>query len=88
MTTAALPPPWVSVPLAGLACWLLLLLLLPLLLRGLLDQPNARSAHSAPTPRGWRGVRAGGRGGEPCWYGCAAADSAALPAPGAGRPAG
>ncbi|WP_094556821.1 glycosyltransferase family 4 protein [Synechococcus sp. 1G10] len=52
MTTAALPPPWVSVPLAGLACWLLLLLLLPLLLRGLLDQPNARSAHSAPTPRG------------------------------------
>jgi UDP-N-acetylmuramyl pentapeptide phosphotransferase/UDP-N-acetylglucosamine-1-phosphate transferase len=40
------------VALGALAGWLLLLLLLPLLRRGLLDRPNARSAHSAPTPRG------------------------------------
>ena len=43
---------WISVPLAALSCWLLLLVLLPLLRRGLLDQPNARSAHRLPTPRG------------------------------------
>ncbi|MCT0202156.1 glycosyltransferase family 4 protein [Synechococcus sp. CS-603] len=43
---------WISVPLAALSCWLLLLLLLPLLRRGLLDRPNARSAHRLPTPRG------------------------------------
>ncbi len=52
MTSAALPPPWISLPLAALASWLLLRLLLPLLRHGLLDRPNARSAHSAPTPRG------------------------------------
>ena len=34
------------------ASWVLLKLLIPRLRRQLLDQPNARSAHSQPTPRG------------------------------------
>ncbi|MEA5475565.1 hypothetical protein VB716_15200, partial [Synechococcus sp. CCY9201] len=39
--------------LAGaVASWLLLRALIPQLRRRLLDQPNARSAHRVPTPRG------------------------------------
>ena len=34
------------------ACWLLLRVLIPQLRRRLLDQPNARSSHRQPTPRG------------------------------------
>ena len=41
-----------AIPLAGLCCWLLLASLIPQLRRRLLDQPNARSSHSQPTPRG------------------------------------
>lgn len=47
-----LATPWITVPLAAFASWLLLLILIPLLRRGLLDRPNARSAHQVPTPRG------------------------------------
>ena len=46
----------VSVPLAivfaAAACWVLLHALIPHLARRLLDQPNARSSHIQPTPRG------------------------------------
>ena len=46
----------VSVPLAivlaAAACWVLLRALIPHLARRLLDQPNARSSHRQPTPRG------------------------------------
>lgn len=38
--------------ISALLSWLLLRGLLPLLRRRLLDQPNARSSHSRPTPRG------------------------------------
>ena len=41
-----------SVSLASFATWWLLRALLPNLHRRLLDQPNARSSHSQPTPRG------------------------------------
>ena len=41
-----------AMPLAGVCCWLLLAALIPQLRRRLLDQPNARSSHSQPTPRG------------------------------------
>lgn len=37
---------------AAALSWLSLWLLIPLLSRGLLDQPNARSSHKLPTPRG------------------------------------
>ena len=37
---------------SALATWLLLFALIPLLRRRLLDQPNARSSHRMPTPRG------------------------------------
>ena len=37
---------------AGLCSWLLLAALIPQLRSRLLDQPNARSSHSQPTPRG------------------------------------
>ena len=37
---------------AGVCSWLLLAALIPQLRRRLLDQPNARSSHSQPTPRG------------------------------------
>lgn len=37
---------------AALACWSLLWFLIPWLRRKLLDQPNARSSHRQPTPRG------------------------------------
>ena len=42
----------VVVLLAAAFSWLLLRLLIPQLRRRLLDQPNARSSHSQPTPRG------------------------------------
>jgi Fuc2NAc and GlcNAc transferase len=45
-------PEFLSVALAAFAAWLLLSALLPNLRRRLLDQPNARSSHSQPTPRG------------------------------------
>lgn len=41
-----------AVALAAFASWWLLRALLPNLRRRLLDQPNARSSHSQPTPRG------------------------------------
>lgn len=44
--------PWGFLLLAVLLTWLLLALLLPVLRRRLLDQPNARSSHRRPTPRG------------------------------------
>ena len=37
---------------AAAVCWLLLRALIPQLRRRLLDQPNARSSHRQPTPRG------------------------------------
>ena len=45
-------PAFLSVALAAFAAWWLLRALLPNLRRRLLDQPNARSSHSRPTPRG------------------------------------
>jgi Fuc2NAc and GlcNAc transferase len=45
-------PEFLSVALAALAAWSFLLSLLPSLRRRLLDQPNARSSHHQPTPRG------------------------------------
>jgi Fuc2NAc and GlcNAc transferase len=41
-----------AIPLAGACTWLLLDALIPKLRRRLLDQPNARSSHRLPTPRG------------------------------------
>ena len=41
-----------SVLLAAVCSWLFLLVLIPQLRRRLLDQPNARSSHHQPTPRG------------------------------------
>jgi Fuc2NAc and GlcNAc transferase len=46
-TSAAL-----AIPLAAVSSWLLLAVLIPQLRRRLLDQPNARSSHRQPTPRG------------------------------------
>ena len=37
---------------AALLTWLLLAALIPVLRRRMLDQPNARSSHQKPTPRG------------------------------------
>ncbi|MCP9913970.1 glycosyltransferase family 4 protein [Cyanobium sp. BA20m-14] len=45
-------PEFLSVALAAFAAWWLLRALLPNLRLRLLDQPNARSSHSQPTPRG------------------------------------
>lgn len=45
-------PLFLSVALAAFAAWWLLRALLPNFRRRLLDQPNARSSHSQPTPRG------------------------------------
>ena len=42
----------IAIPIAGFCCWLLLADLTPRLRRRLLDQPNARSSHVQPTPRG------------------------------------
>lgn len=47
-----LPPGAVLVVPAAALAWLLLAGLIPFLRRRLLDQPNARSSHSRPTPRG------------------------------------
>lgn len=44
--------PAVAVVVGALASWALLWVLLPQLRRRLLDQPNARSSHRQPTPRG------------------------------------
>jgi len=41
-----------SLTVSALACWLVLRALIPQLRRRLLDQPNARSSHRQPTPRG------------------------------------
>ena len=41
-----------SVVLGASACWFLLRATIPMLARLLLDQPNARSSHQQPTPRG------------------------------------
>jgi len=41
-----------AIPLAGVSSWLLLAALIPPLRRRLLDQPNERSSHREPTPRG------------------------------------
>ena len=53
---AAMPSISASAALAifssGVCTWLLLAALIPRLSRRLLDQPNARSSHSHPTPRG------------------------------------
>ena len=38
--------------LSAASCWILLRVLIPKLSRRLLDQPNARSSHREPTPRG------------------------------------
>ena len=43
---------FLAVGLAAVAAWWVLRGLLPNLRRRLLDQPNARSSHSQPTPRG------------------------------------
>ena len=45
-------PVSLAVALAAVVAWWLLRALLPNLRRRLLDQPNARSSHSQPTPRG------------------------------------
>lgn len=45
-------PEFISVALSAFAAWWLLRALIPQLRRRLLDQPNARSSHSQPTPRG------------------------------------
>jgi UDP-N-acetylmuramyl pentapeptide phosphotransferase/UDP-N-acetylglucosamine-1-phosphate transferase len=42
----------VSIAISALITWLILLLVIPELRRRLLDQPNARSSHRQPTPRG------------------------------------
>jgi len=49
--TLAAPELLLGLPAAALT-WLLLRRLIPLLHRRLLDQPNARSSHRQPTPRG------------------------------------
>ena len=41
-----------SVAYGSLFCWFILRFLIPQLRRRLLDQPNARSSHNQPTPRG------------------------------------
>lgn len=49
---SAVVMPWLSLILAALASGLLLNALIPRLQQQLLDQPNARSSHQLPTPRG------------------------------------
>jgi Fuc2NAc and GlcNAc transferase len=44
--------PWPTTVFAALFSWLLLRVLIPQLRLRLLDQPNARSSHQKPTPRG------------------------------------
>jgi len=45
-------PAFLTVVLAATASWVLLRALIPILSRLLLDQPNVRSSHRQPTPRG------------------------------------
>jgi len=45
-------PVAICLALSAGSCWILLKALIPRLSRRLLDQPNARSSHSEPTPRG------------------------------------
>jgi len=56
MSSAAGSGSWLglagSAGLAAVAAWLLTAALIPLLRRHMLDQPNARSSHTNPTPRG------------------------------------
>jgi UDP-N-acetylmuramyl pentapeptide phosphotransferase/UDP-N-acetylglucosamine-1-phosphate transferase len=52
MSAAMSPEPLLTAALSALASWLLLRGLVPLLRQRLLDQPNARSSHRVPTPRG------------------------------------
>jgi Fuc2NAc and GlcNAc transferase len=57
MPVAVTIPPFpisaaLAIPLASVCSWVLLAVLIPQLRRRLLDQPNARSSHSQPTPRG------------------------------------
>ena len=47
-----LASPWPTVTLAAACSWLVLRALIPQLRLHLLDQPNARSSHQIPTPRG------------------------------------
>ena len=49
---SAVVMPWLSLILAAFASGLLLNALIPRLQQQLLDQPNARSSHQLPTPRG------------------------------------
>ena len=49
---ASFSAPIVSIALAAWSSWFLLKALIPLLRHRLLDQPNARSSHNVPTPRG------------------------------------
>jgi len=46
------PLPLIATVVSALLSWLLLWMLIPWLRRRLLDQPNARSSHRIPTPRG------------------------------------
>jgi len=46
------PSAWWTLPLAAVSSWLLVAALLPMLQRAWLDQPNQRSSHTRPTPRG------------------------------------
>ena len=46
------PLPLIATVVSALLTWLLLWMLIPWLRRRLLDQPNARSSHHIPTPRG------------------------------------
>jgi len=45
-------PVAICLALSAASCWILLRVLIPKLSRRLLDQPNARSSHRQPTPRG------------------------------------
>ncbi|MFO0119810.1 MAG: glycosyltransferase family 4 protein, partial [Cyanobium sp.] len=46
------PLPLIATVVSALLTWLFLWVLIPWLRRRLLDQPNARSSHHVPTPRG------------------------------------
>ena len=45
-------PVFLCFALSALSCWILVRFLIPKLSCDLLDQPNARSSHRQPTPRG------------------------------------
>ena len=73
-------PEFLSVALAAFAAWWLLRALLPQLSRRLLDQPNARSSHSQPTPRGGgvAFVLVAAAASAICWFGGAFSGQPAL----------